>query len=192
MADVRRPFERISVAQAFGRYAGIDILASARDPAQPDLALLAQAAATIGIAPHPGDDWEDLYFRIFLERIEPHLGIGVPTILYDYPVSLAALSRRKPGDSRLAERFELYVCGLELANAFSELTDPVEQRARFVADQARKKSLYGETYPIDEDFLAALAHGLPDCAGIALGFDRLVMLCTGATDIEDVLWAPVT
>ena len=192
VADPRRPFERISVAEAFGRYAGIDILASAPDPARPDLALLAQAAATIGIAPHPGDDWEDLYFRIFLERIEPHLGIGVPTILYDYPVSLAALSRRKPGDSRLAERFELYVCGLELANAFSELTDPVEQRARFVADQLRKKSLYGETYPIDEDFLAALAHGLPDSAGIALGFDRLVMLCTGAAHIEDVLWAPVT
>ena len=104
---------------------------------------------------------------------------------------MAALSRRKPGDSRLAERFELYVCGLELANAFSELTDPEEQRARFAADQARKKSLYGETYPIDEDFLAALEHGLPDCAGIALGFDRLVMLCTGAADIEEVLWAPV-
>jgi lysyl-tRNA synthetase class 2 len=104
---------------------------------------------------------------------------------------MAALSRRKPDDPRLAERFELYVCGLELANAFSELTDPHEQRARFLADQVRKQALYGETYPIDEDFLAALDHGLPDCAGIALGFDRLVMLCTGASHIEDVLWAPV-
>jgi lysyl-tRNA synthetase class 2 len=104
---------------------------------------------------------------------------------------MAALSRRKPGDPRLAERFELYVCGLELANAFSELTDAQEQRARFLADQAKKKSLYGETYPIDEDFLAALEYGMPECAGIALGFDRLVMLCTGAGDIKEVLWAPV-
>jgi len=91
----------------------------------------------------------------------------------------------------LAERFELYVCGLELANAFGELTDPAEQRARFLADQARKQALYGETYPIDDDILAALAYLPSDCAGIALGFDRLVMLATAAADIEDVLWAPV-
>ena len=191
-ADVSRPFERLSVAEAFARYAGIDILATAPEPRQPDLALLAAQSERIGIAPHPGDDWEALYFRIFLDRIEPKLGIGAPTILYDYPVSMAALSRRKPDDPRLAERFELYVCALELANAFSELTDPQEQRARFLADQAKKQSLYGVTYPIDEDFLAALEHGLPECAGIALGLDRLVMLCTGATDIEEVLWAPVT
>ena len=154
-------------------------------------ARLAAAASGTGIAPHPGDDWESLFFRIFLERIEPHLGLGAPTILYDYPASMAALSRRKPDDPRLCERFELYVCGLELANAFGELTDPAEQRARFRADLARKQARYGETYPIDEDFLAALEHGLPDCAGIALGFDRLVMLATGAEDIEEVLWAPV-
>jgi elongation factor P--(R)-beta-lysine ligase len=190
-ADARRPFERLSVAGAFARYAGIDILATAPEPAHPDLALLAAAAETIGIAPHPTDDWEDLYFRIFLDRIEPHLGVGAPTFLYDYPVSMAALSRKKPGDPHLAERFELYACGLELANAFTELTDAQEQRARFLADQAKKQSLYGETYPIDEDFLAALEHGLPNCAGIALGFDRLVMLCTGAANIEEVLWAPV-
>jgi lysyl-tRNA synthetase class 2 len=190
-ADACRPFEQLSVAEAFACHAGIDILATAPDPARPDVALLATAAGRVGIAPHDGDDWEALYFRIFLDRIEPHLGIGAPTILYDYPASMAALSRRKPDDPRLAERFEIYVCGLELANAFSELTDPQEQRARFEADQARKMTLYGEMYPIDEDFLAALDHGLPDCAGIALGFDRLVMLCTGAERIEDVLWAPV-
>jgi len=190
-ADAGRPFERLTVADAFTRHVGIDILAAAPDPARPDLALLAAAAERVGIAPHPGDDWESLYFRIFLDRVEPRLGIGAATILYDYPASMAALSRKKPGDPRLAERFELYVCGLELANAFSELTDPEEQRARFRADQARKQALYGETYPIDEDFLAALEHGLPDCAGIALGFDRLVILCTGAEHIEGVLWAPV-
>jgi lysyl-tRNA synthetase class 2 len=190
-ADASRPFERLSVAEAFTRHAGIDILATAPDPLRPDLALLAASAERSGVTLHPGDDWEALYFRIFLDRVEPHLGIGAPAILYDYPVSMAALSRRKPGDPRLCERFELYVCGLELANAFSELTDAREQRARFLADQARKQALYGETYPIDEDFIAALEHGLPDCAGIALGFDRLVMLCTGASHVEEVLWAPV-
>jgi lysyl-tRNA synthetase class 2 len=120
------------------------------------------------------------------------LGTPVPTILYDYPISMAALSRPHASDPRLAERFELYVCGLELANAFSELTDPVVQRARFEADMAKKQRLYGERYPIDDDFLAALGAGFPPSAGIALGIDRLVMLTCGADHIEDVLWAPVT
>ncbi len=190
-ADARRPWPHVTVAEAFARHAGIDLLATTLDPERPDAALLAAAATRIGLPPHPGDDWETLFFRIFLERIEPRLGIGAPTILYDYPIAMAALSRPKPDDPRVAERFELYVCGLELANAFGELTDPAEQRRRFAADQARKQALYGETYPIDEDFLAALDHGLPECAGIALGFDRLVMLATGAEHIEEVLWAPV-
>jgi elongation factor P--(R)-beta-lysine ligase len=190
-ADARCNWQRITVAEAFSERCGIDLLATAPDPARPEMALLAAAASGIGIAPHPGDDWEALFFRIFLDQIEPHLGIGAPTILYDYPAAMAALSRRRADDPRLTERFEVYVCGLELANAFGELTDPVEQRARFHADQARKQALYGETYPIDEDFLAALEAGLPPCAGIALGFDRLVMLATGAYDIEEVLWAPV-
>jgi lysyl-tRNA synthetase class 2 len=190
-ADARRAWQRMSVADAFQEYCGIDVLATAPDPLPPDLKLLAVAARHLGIEPHPGDDWEALYFRIFLERIEPALGVGAPTILYDYPLSMAALSRRSPLDPRVAERFEVYVCGLELANAFSELIDAAEQRARFAADQAKKQALYGETYPVDEDFLAALEHGLPPCAGIALGFDRLVMLATGAEDIEQVLWAPV-
>lgn len=190
-ADARGAWQSLSVAEAFRRFCGIDLLATAPDPLHPRLDLLAAAAAPIGIAPHPGDDWEALYFRIFLDRIEPSLGIGAPTILYDYPLAMAALARRSPADPRVAERFEVYVCGLELANAFGELTDAGEQRARFAADQARRQALYGETYPIDEDFLAAIAHGMPDSAGIALGFDRLVMLATGAADIEEVLWAPV-
>jgi lysyl-tRNA synthetase class 2 len=190
-ADANGAWQRLSVADAFQRYAGIDLMATIPDPARPVPALLGAAASRIGIAPHAGDDWEALFFRIFLERIEPQLGIGTPTILYDYPLAMAALSRRKPEDPRLAERFELYVCGVELANAFSELTDPAEQRARFALDQERKQALYGEAYPVDQDFLAALDHGLPECAGIALGFDRLVMLATGAERIEEVLWAPV-
>ncbi|HKM70124.1 MAG TPA: EF-P lysine aminoacylase EpmA [Stellaceae bacterium] len=190
-ADARRPWQRLSVAEAFQEHCGLDLLATAPDPVAPDVERLAAAARHLGIAPHPGDDWEALYFRIFLDRIEPVLGLGEPTILYDYPLSMAALSRRRTGDPRLAERFEVYVCGLELANAFGELTDAAEQRRRFVAAQAKQRALYGETYPIDEDFLAALDHGLPPCAGIALGFDRLVMLATGAEDIEEVLWTPV-
>jgi lysyl-tRNA synthetase class 2 len=190
-ADARRPFTRLSVAAAFARYARVDILATAPDPLCPDLALLAAAARAAGVAPHAGDDWESLYFRLFLERVEPNLGIGAPTILHGYPASMAALSRRDPADPRLAERFELYVGGLELANAFGELTDAGEQRTRFIADQAKKKALYGEAYPLDEDFLGALDYGMPAAAGIALGFDRLVMLLTGADDIADVLWAPV-
>jgi len=190
-ADAWLPWQRLSVAEAFAQYCGIDLLATAPDPDRPDTAALAAAAARIGVASRAEDDWETLFFRLFLERIEPNLGIGAPTIVYDYPVSMAALSRQKPDDPRLVERFELYVCGLELANAFGELTDAAEQRRRFAADQAKKQALYGETYPIDDDFLAALEHGLPECAGIALGFDRLVMLATGAKHIEDVLWAPV-
>lgn len=112
-------------------------------------------------------------------------------MLHDYPVSMAALSRPSRDDPRVAERFELYVCGVELANAFGELTDPAVQRARFIADMDRKERLYGVRYPIDEDFLAALAHGMPESAGIALGIDRLAMLATGTGQIEDVLWAPV-
>jgi lysyl-tRNA synthetase class 2 len=184
--DASREWQRLSVAQAFQRFCGIELLATAAD-----LDALAAAARRVGIAPHAGDDWEALFFRIFLERIEPHLGHGVPTILYDYPIAMAALSRRSPSDRRVAERFEVYVCGLELANAFGELTDAKEQRKRFLADQAKKEALYGKTYPIDEDFLSALEWGLPECAGVALGFDRLVMLATGAADIEEVLWAPV-
>jgi lysyl-tRNA synthetase class 2 len=190
-ADGRQPWQRLSVAEAFRQHCGIDLLATAPDPLAPDLGRLAAAACRLGIAPHPGDDWEALYFRIFLERIEPVLGLGAPTILYDYPLSMGALARRSASDPRVAERFEIYVCGLELANAFGELTDATEQRRRFVADQAKERALYAETYPIDEDFLAALDHGLPPCAGIALGFDRLVLLATGAADIEEVLWAPV-
>jgi elongation factor P--(R)-beta-lysine ligase len=191
VCDLRATPERLSVAVAFTRYCGIDILATAPDPHAPSIDLLTQAAGPLGIAPRPGDRWDDLYFRIFLELIEPRLGITRPTLLYDYPVSMAALSRPKPSDPRVAERVELYVAGMELANGFSELTDAAEQKRRFEADMDLKERLYGERYPIDADFLAALTHGLPQSAGMALGFDRLVMLATGAATIEDVLWVPV-
>ncbi|MCK6418419.1 MAG: EF-P lysine aminoacylase GenX [Alphaproteobacteria bacterium] len=143
---------------------------------------------SLGLRTAPDDAWDDLFFRVMAAKIEPHLGHGRPTILYDYPANMAALARRKPGDPRWAERFELYVCGVELANAFSELTDAGEQRARFTADMEDKQRIYGYTYAPDEDFLKALEHGMPECAGIALGLDRLIMLACGAEDIEEVLW----
>ena len=150
---------------------------------------LAAAAAARGITVAQDDSWSDLFSKILSDRIERKLGLGRATILCEYPASEAALSRVSPSDPRIAERFELYACGVELANAFRELTDPVEQRKRFEADMDLKEKLYGERYPIDEDFLAALAV-MPQASGAALGFDRLVMLATGADRIDQVQWTP--
>lgn len=192
-ADVMQPWQYLTVHEAFQRFAGLDLAACiGADPLQPDLAAMRAACSRIGIRISDGDSWDDLYFRVALDKVEPHLGIGAPCFLYDYPIHQAALSRPKKDAPHLAERFELYACGVELANAFSELTDAEEQRRRFEADMALKKRLYGYDYPIDEDFLAALRHGLPDCAGIALGVDRLIMLLAGAARIEEVLWLPVS
>lgn len=182
--------ERLAVADAFARHAGIDLLATLAADGTPDAAALARAAVAAGIRTAADDGWSDVFSRILVERVEPHLGIGRPTILDRYPASEAALARRCPDDPRLAERFELYCCGVELANAFGELTDPAEQRRRFEDEMAVKSRVYGEAYPIDEDFLAALAR-MPPTSGIALGFDRLVMLATGAARVEDVMWVPV-
>ena len=184
-------WEELSVPEAFKRYADIDLLATMPNAYEPDRGLLAQEALRNGVHVSDGDTWDDLFFRIMGERIEPFLGNGRPTFLCDYPVSQAALARPKSENPNLAERFELYICGIELANAFGELTNPDEQQRRFEADMAMKEKLYGERYPIDADFIAALRHGMPDASGIALGVDRLVMLCVGTERIEDVLWLPV-
>ena len=158
--------------------------------AAPGRDALAAAATRAGIRIAPDDTWGDIFSRILVEKIEPAIGNGRATLLTEYPVTQAALARRSAIDPRVAERFELYACGVELANAFGELTDPAEQRRRFEAEMAEKQRLYGERYPVDEDFLAALAH-MPPASGAALGFDRLVMLATGASHIEQVLWTPV-
>jgi lysyl-tRNA synthetase class 2 len=176
-------FERLTVADAFSRHVGVDLLAIGDDADG-----LANAA---GVRLRDGETWEDLFFRLLLERVEPELGRQHPTFLTHWPAAQAALARRDPADPRVAERFELYVCGIELANAFVELTDPVEQRARFTADRARRHAATGPDWPLDEDFLAALDHGMPPCAGIALGFDRLAMIASGADRIGQVLWLPL-
>jgi lysyl-tRNA synthetase class 2 len=175
-------FERLTVAEAFDRYVGVDLLAIGEDAAG--------LAAAAGVRLRDAETWEDLFFRLLLDRIEPVLGRQHPTFLTHWPIAQAALARRDPADPRVAERFELFVCGIELANAFVELTDPVEQRARFQADRDRRHAMFGPDWPLDEDFLAALAHGMPSSAGIALGFDRMAMIASGAERIGQVLWLP--
>lgn len=191
ICDPFKPWRRLSVAEAFLDYCDMDVLATAPDPWNPDRGLIAAEASSLGIPVSDGDRWDDIFFKIMLDRIEPHLGFGVPVILHSYPVSMAALARPSPSDPRVAERFEAYGCGVELCNAFGELTDAAEQRRRFQADMDLKQQLYGERYPLDEDFLAALDAGMPQAAGIALGLDRLIMLAVGADNLDEVLWAPV-
>jgi lysyl-tRNA synthetase class 2 len=181
--------ERLTVAEAFARFAGIDLLATLPG-GKPDRARFAAAAAAAGIRTAADDDWADIFSRVLVERVEPELGIGRATILDQYPAALAALARPAPADPRLAERFELYACGVELANGFGELIDAAEQRRRLEAEMAEKARRYGERYPLDEDFLAALAV-MPEASGIALGLDRLVMLAVGAAHIDQVLWNPI-
>lgn len=178
--SLRAPFERLTMQDAFRRYVGADLLGTAGDV----WALARQASVSV----RDHETWEDLFFRLLLERIEPVIGRARPTFLTHWPMQQAALARRDPADPRVALRFELYIGGLELANAFEELTDPVEQRQRFEVDRQRRLALSPDhDWPIDEDFLDALPD-LPSCSGIALGFDRLVMLSTGAPDIRHVLW----
>lgn len=180
--------EILSVSEAFRRYAGIDLLAT-YDANGCDVAALAVQAKAIGLRIVEDDSWSDIFSKILSEKVEPHLGLGRATLLVDYPAQEAALARLQE-DRRFAERFELYVCGIELANGFGELTDAVEQRRRFEAEMAERQRIYGESYPIDADFLEALEE-MPQASGIALGFDRLVMLATGADHIEQVIWTPI-
>jgi lysyl-tRNA synthetase class 2 len=190
--DLTLPFERLTMAEAFARWCGgLDILGTVTPGGGGDAAALRAAAAAIGTPPREGEGWEDLFFRLLLERVEPKLGRDRATFLTHWPAPQAALARRDPEDPRAALRFELFAAGLELANAFDELTDPAEQRARFTADVAERRARYGAAgWDVDEDFLAALEHGMPAGSGIALGFDRLAMLASGARGITDVLWLP--
>lgn len=184
------PPELITVRNAFRRYAGIDLYDSLSKTGQEDTEAFAQQAAEHGIRIAPDDDWSDIFSRVLTERVEPNLGIGRPTVLYAYPISEAALAQGSFDDLRVAERFEFYCCGVELANAFHELRDPIEQRQRFASSMDKHQRIFGVSHPIDEDFLAALAD-MPDASGASIGFDRLIMLATGAKRVESVQWTPV-
>ena len=182
--------EQLTLAEAFDRFAGVDLLATIDADGATDPEGLAAAVRAAGVRVAADDSWSDIFTRVLVEKVEPATGNGRRTVLCEYPAPEAALARRKPGEPKVSERFELYACGVELANAFGELTDAGEQRRRFEADEAERERIYGERYPIDEDFLAALA-GMPPASGSALGFDRLVMLAAGAQRIDQVLWTPV-
>jgi len=181
--------EVVTVADAMRRYAGIDLLSTISESGS-DRERLAAMLDAQGVTARPDDTWSDLFAKALTALVEPKLGSGRATLLTEYPRSEAALARAKEADPRVAERFELYCCGIELANGFGELTDAVEQRRRLEAQMDEKQRIYGERYPLDEDFLAALAH-MPPASGCALGFDRLVMLATGAERIEQVIWTPL-
>jgi lysyl-tRNA synthetase class 2 len=179
--------ELLTVAAAFQRFVGIDLLATVAD-GKGDRAGLA-AAADGRVRMTDDDTWSDIFSKVLVEHVEPNLGQGRLTVLFEYPVPEAALARAKASDPRVAERFEIYACGVELANGFGELTDAPEQRLRFTSAMDEKQRRYGERYPLDEDFLAAVAK-MPEASGVALGFDRLVMLASGALRIDQVVWTP--
>lgn len=185
--DALAEAERLTVADAFSRHAGIDLLSTLENSDGNREALAAAANGRVRVA--DDDNWSDIFSKILVEHVEAKLGQGRLTVLYDYPAPESALARRKPGDPRVAERFEVYACGVELANGFGELTDSAEQRARFEQAMDEKERRYGERYPIDEDFIAAVG-AMPQASGVALGFDRLVMLASGATRIDQVVWTP--
>lgn len=182
--------ERLTVAEAFSIHAGIDLLSTLSATGQGDRAALSRKAQRSGQDVAEDDSWADIFSKLLVARIEPRLGRGRPTVLSEYPRCEAALARACAHDARVAERFEVYASGVELANGFGELTDPGEQRARFEAEMDEMQRIYGTRYPLDEDFLAALAH-MPPASGVALGFDRLVLLATSARKIDDVLWTPL-
>ena len=179
--------ELVTVAAAFERFAGVDLLATVAGDVGDRAALAAAASAKVRIT--DDDTWSDIFSKVLVEHVEPNLGQGRLTVLFEYPAPEAALARAKRSDPRVAERFEIYACGVELANGFGELTDAPEQRRRFMQAMDEKQRRYGERYPLDEDFLDAVAR-MPEASGVALGFDRLVMLASGALRVDQVVWTP--
>jgi len=180
--DISPPWERLTVADAFQKYASVDFDAFFRYA--PDI------AKKKGYVVEKNTTWEQLYNQIFLNEIEPHLGQGRPTILYDFPAAVAALANLKKDDPRFAERFEFYIAGLELGDCYGELTDPVESKKRFDVQMKEITRLGKTAYDYDHDFIEALHVGLPACSGIAVGVDRLVMLLADVKNIADTLYFP--
>lgn len=192
-AWLEQPFRRLTVAEAMKQYANVDL-----DSVLDDKKALAKLVQERGIHTSETDTWDDLFFRIFLVEVEPKLGwvmrdgqkVLQPTFLYNYPASMPALARKDKNDARYALRTEFYFGDLELANGFAELSDPIEQRARFQEEQDLRKSLGKDIWPIDERFIESLP-GMGDAAGIAFGVDRLVMALTGAKSISDIMPIPI-
>jgi len=178
--------EKITYSEAFQRHVGVD-------PHSVSIAeLTTRACSLLGqAAPDLGDDRDGWLDLLLSHAVEPGLGRSGPTFVYDFPVSQAALARVRPGDPPVAERFEVWVEGIELANGYHELTDPAEQLRRFEADLAARRERGLPEVPIDQRLLSALEYGLPDCAGVALGIDRLVMLAAGAERIDEVIAFPI-
>lgn len=179
------PFEILTVQKAFEKYAGISKRVFENEK------LLRAAAVKKGYKITKNMDYSDVFFLIFLNEIERNLGASRPTILKDYPISMASLSKPHRKNPNYCERFELYIAGLELANAFSELTDAKEQKQRLIEEQKLRKKLGKEVYPIDDKFISALEYDMPPSGGIALGIDRLVMFFTGAEKIGEVMFFPL-
>lgn len=185
MIDCTRPWERLTMREAWRRCAKLDL------DRLLTRAAMARACRAKGYTVTRGDTFDDLFFKIHLTEVEPKLGRTRPTFLLDWPSQMAALARRKQNNPRYAERVELYIGGLELANGFSELTDADEQLRRFKDDQRLRRKLGKPVYPIDKDFISALRR-LPQAAGMALGVDRLVMLLVDAKTIDEVRWLPAS
>ncbi len=180
---------KLKVAEAFRQYANIDLDQVLGENGEAKRDEFALCAREVGINIEASDDWSDIFTKILVSKIEPNLGIKAPTIFYEYPYPEAALAQRCKHDRRYVERFELYICGIEIANGFGELIDAKEQRERFEKAMNKQKEIYGNAFPIDEELLDALGQ-MPQTSGVALGFDRLIMLVSGARKIDDVLWTP--
>lgn len=182
--DLTPPWERLSMSEAFKRYADMDLeSALTLDP-------MKQMAMSKGYTVEIDTTWEELFHQIYLNEIEPHLGKKMPTIIYDFPAPMSALAKKKTDDPRFAERFELYIAGLELGDCYSELTDWKEQEERFIQETKERKNKNLISYPYDQDFIEALKSGMPKCAGLALGIDRVVMLFADVKSIQDTLFFP--
>lgn len=185
-------WERSSMREVWKKYLGVelnDFLTNEK---------MAELAKSKGCSVQADGPYEDLFYKIFLNEIEPKLGMDSPVMIYDYPEQMTSLSRLSKNDPRYAERFELYIAGLELANAFGELTDAQEQKKRLESDKEKRNQLGKEIWPVDPDFISALESGMPEAGGIALGIDRMVMLFTclsgrqaGAKDINEVIFQAV-
>jgi elongation factor P--(R)-beta-lysine ligase len=184
--DLAGPWEKITVKDAFRKWADIDFDQFLDDKKAREIAIKK------GYTVENENTWEELYNQIYLNEIEPHLGKDTPTIIYEFPGCLAALSKKKKENPKFAERFEWYIGGLELGDCYTELTDWKEQQNRFDRELAEIKRLGKTSYDYDHDFIDALKTGMPDTSGIAVGLDRLIMLFTDTTRITDTLFFPST